>query len=106
MEETTSSLWLIDYGRLESVSVEVIWLHVPTYDNPTHRISRHKLVSKENHLWWKEPEWLSDPRKWPKSLVIPPSKKSNQESKTTKELFALAVNSDNELGELLSKNTH
>ena len=27
--------------------VEVIWGHVPTEDNPTHRASRDKLVSKE-----------------------------------------------------------
>ena len=52
--------------------VEVIWWHIPTDDNPAHRASRDKLVSKENQLWWREPDWLSNPRKWPKSLVTPP----------------------------------
>ena len=52
--------------------VEVIWRHIPTEDNPAHRASRDKLVSKENQLWWREPDWLSNPRIWPKSLVTPP----------------------------------
>ena len=30
--------------------VEVIWGHVLTEDNPTHRASRNKLVSIENQL--------------------------------------------------------
>ena len=82
--------------------VEVIWRHVPTEDNPTDLASRGGLVSKENQLWWSGPEWLSDPRKWPENLVTAPSKESNQEVKTKKELFALAVNSDDELDELLA----
>ena len=43
---------------------------------------------------------LTDPGKRPKSLVTPPSKKSKQEAKTTKELFALAVNFDDGVVEL------
>lgn len=86
--------------------VEVIWRHVPTDDNPADLASRGGLVSKENQLWWSGPEWLSDPRKWPENLVTAPSKESNQEVKTTKELFALAVNSDDELDELLAKSSY
>ncbi|XP_068674447.1 uncharacterized protein [Montipora foliosa] len=86
--------------------VEVIWRHVPTEDNPADLASRSGLVSKENQLWWSGPEWLSDPRKWPENLVTAPSKESNQEVKTTKELFALAVNSDDELDELLAKSSY
>ena len=86
--------------------VEVIWWHVPTEDNPADLASRGGLVSKENQLWWSGPEWLSDPRKWPENLVTAPSKESNQEVKTTKELFALAVNSDDELDELLAKSSY
>ncbi|XP_068721567.1 uncharacterized protein, partial [Montipora capricornis] len=86
--------------------VEVIWRHVPTEDNPADLASRGGLVSKENQLWWSGPEWLSDPRKWRENLVTAPSKESNQEVKTTKELFALAVNSDDELDELLAKSSY
>ena len=35
-----------------------------------------------------------------------PTQESNQETKTTQELFALAVNSHDDLDELLSKNTY
>ncbi|XP_068708134.1 uncharacterized protein [Montipora foliosa] len=86
--------------------VEDIWRHVPTEDNPADLASRGGLVSKENQLWWSGPEWLSDPRKWPENLVTAPSKECNQEVKTTKELFALAVNSDDELDELLVKSSY
>ena len=86
--------------------IEVIWRHVPTEDNPADLASRGGLVSKENQLWWSGPEWLTDPRKWPENLVTAPSKESNQEVKTTKELFALAVNSDDELDELLAKSSY
>ena len=71
--------------------VEVTWRHVPTEDNPADLASRGGLVSKENQLWLSGPEWLSDPRKWPENLVTAPSKESNQEVKTTKELFALVL---------------
>ena len=71
--------------------VEVIWRHVPTGDNPADLASRGGLVTKENRLWWRGPEWLSYPRKWPENLVTAPSKESNQEVKTTKELFAFSM---------------
>ena len=86
--------------------VEVIWRHVPTEDNPADRASHGGLVTKENQLWWRGPEWLSDPGKWPENLVTSPSNESNQEVKTTKELLALAVNSDHKLDELLAKNLY
>ena len=63
---------------------EVIWRHVPTEDNPADLASQGGLVTEENKLWWRGPEWLSDPRKWPENLVTAPSKESNQEVKTTK----------------------
>ena len=38
--------------------------------------------------------------------VTAPSKESNREVKTTKELFAVAVKSDDELNDLLAKNSY
>ncbi|XP_068757498.1 uncharacterized protein [Montipora capricornis] len=81
---------------------EVIWRHIPTEDNPADLATHGGLVSKENQLWWCGPEWLSDPRKWPENN----SKESNQEVKTTKELFALAVNSGDELAKFLAKSSY
>ena len=104
MEETTSSLWPTNYGRLGSV-LRLSGGHVLTEDNPTHRASRNKLVSIENQLVGRNQSGLVT-QEMAKSLVTLPSKESNQEAKTTKELFALVVNFDDELGELLSKNTH
>ena len=67
----------------------------------------------QNQLWkvllrgrFNDPGWLNDPRKRPENLVTAPSKESNQEVKTTKELFALAVNSDDELDELLARTSY
>ena len=85
---------------------DVVWRHVPTQDNPADLASRGGLVTEENQLWWRGPEWLSDPAKWPADLVTAPTAESNAEMKTTKELFALAVNSDHELDELLAKNSY
>ena len=85
---------------------DVVWRHVPTQDNPADLASRGGLVAEENQLWWKGPEWLSDPAKWPADLVTAPTAESNAEMKTTKELFALAVNSDDELDELLARNSY
>lgn len=36
-------------------------------------------------------EWFSDPRKWSVNLVTAPSKESNREAKTTKELFGREI---------------
>lgn len=84
----------------------VIWRHVPTRENPADLGSRGGPVDKENVLWWKGPEWLSDPGKWPPVLVTTPSAESNAEVKATKELFAMAVKSNDVLDNLLAKNTY
>ena len=82
---------------------DVVWRHVPTHDNPADLASRGGLVTEENQLWWKGPEWLSDPAKWPADLVTVPTAESNAEMKATKELFVMAVKADANLDHLLAK---
>ena len=84
----------------------VVWRHVPTQDNPADLASRGGLVTEENQLWWKGPKWLSDPEKWPADLVTVPTAESNAEMKATKELFAMAVKTDDDLDHLLAKHTY
>ena len=85
---------------------DVVWRHVPTQGNPTDLASRGGLVTEGNQLWWKGPEWLSDPAKWPADLVTSSTAESNAEMKTTKELFAMAVKTDDDLDHLLAKHTY
>lgn len=85
---------------------DVVWRHVPTQDNPADLASRGGLVTEENQLWWKGPEWLSDPAKWPADLVTAPTAESNAEMKATKELFAMAVKADDDLDHLLAKHNY
>ena len=85
---------------------DVVWRHVPTQDNPADLASRGGLVTEENQLWWKGPEWLSDPAKWPVDLVTAPNAESNAEMKATKELFAMAVKADDDLDHLLAKHNY
>lgn len=51
------------------------------------------------------PEWLKGPGKWPQDLVTKPSAESNAEVKT-RELFAMAVKTNDDVVNLLVKNTY
>lgn len=95
-------------NRVRKIRVhgDVVWRHVPTQDNPTDLASRGGLVTEESQLWWKGPEWLSDPAKWPADLVTSPTAESNSEMKATKELFAMAVKTDDDLDHLLPKHNY
>lgn len=79
---------------------------VPTQDNPADLASRGGLGTEENQLWWKGPEWLSNPAKWPADLVTAPTAESNAEMKATKELLAMAVKADDDLDHLLAKHNY
>ena len=85
---------------------DITWRHVPTKDNPADLASRGGLVPEEKQIWWKGPAWLSDPGTWPPDLVTVPTVESNAEVKAIKELFALAVEKEDELDDLLSKLTY
>ncbi|XP_068675546.1 uncharacterized protein [Montipora foliosa] len=84
----------------------VTWRHVPTNDNPVDYASRGGMLTEGNQLWWKGPTWLADPTNWPADIVTTPTTESNAEVKPTKELFALAVDANDELDDLLSKTSY
>ena len=46
--------------------------------------------------------WPNEPGKWPPNIATKPSAESNAEDQTTKELFALAVKTNNDLDNLAS----
>ena len=84
----------------------VVWRHVPTQENPADLASRGGPVNEENVLWWEGPKWLKDPESWPPDIVTTATTESNAEVKATKELFALAVEQEDELDNLLAKLTY
>ena len=84
----------------------VVWRHVPTHENPADLGSRGGPVNDGNVLLWEGLKWLKDPECWPPDIVTTASTESNAEVKVTKELFALAVEKEYELDNLLSKLTY
>ena len=84
----------------------VVWRHVPTQENPADLASRGGPVNEDNVLWWEGPKWLKDPESWPPDIVTTATTESNAEVKATKELFALAVEQEDELDNLLAKLTY
>ena len=67
--------------------------------------NRGGSVNKESVLWQEGPKWLKDPESWRPDIVSTATTESNAEVKATKELFALAVENEDELDNLLAKLT-
>ena len=53
----------------------------------------------------KGPHWLKDHDRWPHELLTEPNKETGEEAKLTKEIFATAVVTKDELDEILEKNS-
>ena len=81
----------------------VTWRHVPSKENPADVASRGGLIKEGDQLWWKGPDWLSKPDEWPPDQRTTRTTESDVEVKLTKQLFALAKEEEDELGNLLSK---
>ena len=62
---------------------EIQWRHVPTGDNPADLASWGG--QEDSDLWWKGPEWLTDPNHWPENPVTEKSPVSEAEPKVVKE---------------------
>ncbi|CAB3986224.1 Hypothetical predicted protein [Paramuricea clavata] len=88
--------------ELEKTKQDLIWRHVPTSDNPADRASRAGDLS-DAELWWRGPNWLKDPERWPDEIVPQPTVESNAEAKLVKSVLGVAVNDGNEADEVLKK---
>ncbi|CAB4016409.1 Hypothetical predicted protein [Paramuricea clavata] len=65
--------------------------------------TKRGILDKGDQLWWKGPDWLSKPDEWPPDQRTTRITESDVEVKLTKQLFALAKEQDDELGNLLSQ---
>ena len=72
----------------------VTWTHVPSKENPADVASCGGLIDEENQLWWKGPDWLSQPEKWPQDIKTTDCAESNEVLKLTKQVFALATETE------------
>ena len=112
LDSTVALYWLSDSGeyrqfvanRVRKIQSHpnILWRHVPTTENPAHLGSRGDSVT-EAELWWKGPQWLSDPKKWPSDIVRQPTQESQAERKIQRELFAGAVEVSDGLDHVLEK---
>ena len=78
---------------------------MPTQVNPADLGIQGGLVSEENSLWWKGPDWLSSPESWPPKIVMSPTTESEVEAKPLKQVMAVAIEHRDEIDELLIKSS-
>ena len=84
---------------------EVIWRHVGTSENPADHGSCGGEVL--NHpSWCNGPKWLNNKACWPPDIVTKASDESMAEVKATREVFAVAIATTDELDTLLKKFTY
>ena len=78
------------------------WHHVRTAENPADLRSRSgKVVGQD--LWWNGPTWLSDRESRPPDIITSASAESKAEAKATREIFAGAITTHDDLDVLLEK---
>ena len=81
------------------------WWHVGTSENPADLGSRGGEVL--NHpSWCNGPKWLNNKACWPPDIVTKASDESMAEVKATREVFAVAIATTDELDILLEKFTY
>ncbi|XP_018371866.1 PREDICTED: uncharacterized protein LOC108766835 [Trachymyrmex cornetzi] len=59
-------------ARIQELSSEDGWKHVPSADNPADLLSRGITVEqlKKSKLWWEGPEWITSEQHWPQQPNI------------------------------------
>ena len=62
------------------------WRHVGTDQNPADIGSRGCQADKLSELWFKGPEWLTEPDRWPRDILTEPNNETEAETKLTKEI--------------------
>ena len=109
---TVALHWLSDNGeyrqflanRVRKIQSHnnLLWRHVPTSENPADLGSRGGSVTKAE-LWWRGPEWLADPKKWPTDIVTHATQESQAERKVQRELFVGTVEVNHDFDHGLEK---
>ena len=80
-----------------------MWRHVSSDQNPADIGSRGSQNEELLELWLKGPNLLPNPELWPAPVETEPSKESEAEAKLVKEVFAVAIEPDDRLHQLLQK---
>ena len=75
---------------------------IQSHENPADLASRGGDVQRKE-LWWSGPEWMANPEDWPEDIVSQASAESQAEAKVTKEIFAGAHKTIDELDLLIDK---
>ena len=74
-----------------------------TDQNPAYVSSRGWEAAKLSGLWITGPEWLKDPDCWPDKIIRQPTKETEEEAKLTKEVLDVAVDTKDDLDQVLEK---
>ena len=62
-------------------------------------------MKEDNSLWWNGPTWLKEQDSWLPDIITIASPESNAEAKAAKQIFALAVESNDVMDELLLRSS-
>ena len=116
VDSTTVLYWIKGHGTWSQFvrnCTEVIqdklylkWHHVPTKDNPSDQGSRGTEPCKMGELWFKGPDWLSCPGKWPQQPEVSETVETAKESvkpKFEKQLSAKEQEKNPTVDQILNK---
>ena len=62
-------------------------------------------MKEDNSLWWNGPTWLKEQDSWPSDIITVASPESNAEAKASKQIFAITVESNDVMDELLLRSS-
>lgn len=96
------------FNRVRKINEKdfITWRHVGTDLNPADRGSRGCEVNRLTDEWLNGPDWLTDPDKWPASVMTEPNKDSEAEAKKIRETLATAVEMEDRFDTLLVKHPY
>ena len=62
-------------------------------------------MKEDNSLWWNDSTWLKEQDSCPPDIITVASPESNAEAKASKQIFVLAVESNNVMDEVLLRSS-
>ena len=101
LDSTVALYWIQDHNQYKQFVANrvreirkkkgISWKHVPTDQNPSDQGSRGVIADKLKDLWFRGPEWLSNPSEWQENIVLKPSKECSYEAKLIKEVLMKTI---------------